>query len=121
MAQKDYYQILGVDRNASADAIKKAYRKLAMKFHPDHNPENPDAEARFKQIQQAYEILTGRKHPNRISPAAIYRKNYPPWFFTDEHPFFSFFRAIKTYGARNKKDQNSSDLSNLEGANNATE
>jgi curved DNA-binding protein len=55
---KDYYQILGVSRNASADEIKKAYRKLARKYHPDLNPNNSEAEKRFKDINEAHEILS---------------------------------------------------------------
>ncbi len=54
----DYYQTLGVGRSASADEIKRAYRKLAKKYHPDRNPDNPQAEQRFKDVQQAYEILS---------------------------------------------------------------
>jgi len=58
MAKKDYYEVLGVNRDASEDEIKKAYRKLAMKFHPDRNPDNPKAEEQFKEAKQAYEILS---------------------------------------------------------------
>ncbi len=55
--KRDYYEILGVDRNASASDIKKAYRKLAVKFHPDKNPDDKEAEDRFKELGEAYEIL----------------------------------------------------------------
>lgn len=54
---KDYYKILGVDRKASADEIKKAYRKLAVKYHPDKNPNDKKAEEKFKEMNEAYEVL----------------------------------------------------------------
>lgn len=55
--KRDYYDILGVKKTASADEIKKAFRKLAIKYHPDKNPDNKEAEAKFKEINQAYEVL----------------------------------------------------------------
>jgi len=58
MAKKDFYEILGVNRDASEAEIRKAYRKLAMKYHPDRNPDNPRAEEQFKEAKQAYEILS---------------------------------------------------------------
>jgi molecular chaperone DnaJ len=55
---KDYYKILGVEKNASDDVIKKAYRKMAKKYHPDANPNNPEAESKFKEVAEAYENLS---------------------------------------------------------------
>ena len=57
-SKRDYYEILGLNRDASGDEIKKAFKKLAMKFHPDRNPDNPKAEASFKEVKEAYEILS---------------------------------------------------------------
>ena len=57
MPGKDYYKILGVSKSASAEEIKKAYRKLALKYHPDHNKGNNSAEAMFKDINEAYAVL----------------------------------------------------------------
>jgi len=58
MAKRDYYDILGVSKDASKEDIKKAYRRLAMKNHPDRNPDDKDAEARFKEASEAYEVLS---------------------------------------------------------------
>jgi molecular chaperone DnaJ len=58
MPKRDYYEVLGVNRDASEDDIKKAYRKLAMKHHPDRNPDNPKAEEHFKDAKEAYEALS---------------------------------------------------------------
>ena len=58
MAKRDYYEVLGVDKSASADEIKKAYRKLAVKYHPDKNPGDKEAEEKFKEAAEAYSILS---------------------------------------------------------------
>jgi len=57
-SKKDYYELLGVDRSDSVDVIKKAYRKLAMKHHPDKNPDDAKSEAMFKAVAEAYEVLS---------------------------------------------------------------
>jgi molecular chaperone DnaJ len=74
---KDYYKILGVERGASEDEIKKAYRKMAMQYHPDKNPDNPEAESKFKDAAEAYDILST---PDKKS-------NYDKYGTTDGNPF----------------------------------
>ena len=58
MAKRDYYEILGVGKSAAADEIKKAYRKVAMQYHPDRNPGDKAAEEKFKEAAEAYEVLS---------------------------------------------------------------
>ncbi|MBL0884288.1 MAG: DnaJ domain-containing protein, partial [Chitinophagaceae bacterium] len=58
MAKRDFYEILGVSKSASADEIKKAYRKVAMQYHPDRNPNDKEAEEKFKEAAEAYEVLS---------------------------------------------------------------
>lgn len=65
MEYKDYYKILGVDRKASAEEIKRSYRKLALKYHPDRNPNNKPAEDKFKEINEAYQVLSDPQKRSR--------------------------------------------------------
>ena len=65
MDKRDYYEVLGVDKTAGADDIKRAYRRLAIKYHPDKNPGNKDAEAKFKECAEAYEVLSDTEKRSR--------------------------------------------------------
>src|SRR6202165_4782489 len=63
--KRDYYEVLGVSRTCSAEELKRAYRKLALQFHPDRNPNDPQSEARFKEINEAYEVLSDQAKRQR--------------------------------------------------------
>ena len=65
MSKRDYYEVLGVSKGASEEEIKKAYRKLAIKYHPDKNPNDKEAEEKFKEAAEAYEVLSNAEKKQR--------------------------------------------------------
>ena len=65
MAKRDYYEVLGVSKNATDEEIKKAYRKKAIQFHPDKNPGNKEAEEKFKEAAEAYDVLSNPEKRQR--------------------------------------------------------
>ncbi len=99
MAKKDFYEILGVGRNASQDEIKKAYRQMALKYHPDRNSGNKEAEERFKEAAEAYEVLSDpekRQRYNQFGFDGLRGTNYRD--FTDINDIFNTFGDIFTGG-----------------------
>src|SRR5512135_1011686 len=100
MAKKDYYEILGVSRSAGADEIKKAYRQMALKYHPDRNPGNKEAEEKFKEAAEAYEVLgdqAKRQRYDQYGHEGIRGTDFRP--FTDVNDIFSTFSDIFGGGA----------------------
>lgn len=112
---KDYYKILGIGRDASASEIKKAYRKLARKFHPDLNPGDKTAEAKFKEIQESYSVLSDPKrksqydqfgfvgdHPPPGAGRASYSSGFEGFDFSDygTSSFADFFESLFGRGGR---------------------
>ncbi len=97
MTKKDYYEVLGVEKSASKDEMKKAYRKLAMQFHPDRNPDNKEAEEKFKEAAEAYEILSDddkRAKYDRFGHDGVRGSAYGSQGFTDINDIFSHFSDI---------------------------
>jgi len=93
----DYYDILGVDKGSSKDEIKKAYRKVAMKFHPDRNPDNKDAETKFKEAAEAYSVLSDdqkKAQYDQFGHAGMNGNGFNSSGFTDMNDIFSNFSDI---------------------------
>src|SRR5215467_2839293 len=77
-SKQDYYGVLGVSRDSKADEIRKSYRKLARKYHPDLNPGDKAAEERFKKVQEAYDVLSDSKKRQVYDQYGFYSDNIPP-------------------------------------------
>src|ERR1041384_3692039 len=77
-SKTDYYELLGVPRNASAKDIRAAFRKLARKYHPDLNPGDKGAEEKFKQLQEAYDVLSDSKKRQMYDQHGFYSDNFQP-------------------------------------------
>ena len=78
VAKRDYYDILGVGRDADEQQLKSAYRKLALQHHPDRNPDNPDSEVRFKEAAEAYSVLTDGQNARPMIASAMPVCKAPP-------------------------------------------
>ena len=97
MAKRDYYEILGVDRNASKEEFRKAYRKLAMQYHPDRNPDDKEAEEKFKEAAEAYEVLSHdekKARYDRFGHEGVKGSAYGSQGFSDINDIFSHFSDI---------------------------
>lgn len=100
MAKRDYYQVLGVGRTASQEEIRKAHRKLVRQYHPDANRDNPDAAEKFREVQEAYDVLsdTDKRHQyDEFGPAGV--GDAP----RDTDPYEAYRRASAGRGARSWK------------------
>jgi molecular chaperone DnaJ len=101
MTKRDYYEVLGINRNASKEDIRKAYRKLAMQFHPDRNPDDQTAEAKFKEAAEAYEVLNNdekKARYDRFGHEGV-KSGFGSQGFTDINDIFSHFSDIFSGGS----------------------
>ena len=92
---KDYYEILGVSKSASADEMKKAYRKLAMKYHPDKNPGDKKAEDRFKELNEAYQTLSDAKAKQNYDQFGHFSSQAGGAGFGAGNPFEGFAQGFR--------------------------
>ena len=114
-SRKDFYEILGVPGDASEEEIKKAYRRMAMKYHPDRNPDDPQAEVRFKEAAEAYEVLRDpqkRAHYDRFGHEGLNNSGFQGFRNTDDifSTFSDIFGDFFGYGNRGPRPQAGADL-----------
>ncbi|MGC8916334.1 MAG: molecular chaperone DnaJ [Thermoanaerobaculum sp.] len=116
-AKRDYYEVLGVGRNATQEEIKKAYRRLALQYHPDKNPGNKEAEEKFKEAAEAYAVLSDpekRAHYDRFGHAGVGEQpftGFSPDIFADFADILgSFFGFEGVFGRRSSGPQRGADL-----------
>jgi len=111
VAKRDYYEVLGVDRNASVEEVKSAYRKLALKYHPDRNPNNQEAEEKFKEAAEAYSVLSDSEKRSSydrfghqgVGAGAGAGAGFDPSAFTDFADIFGdFFGFGDIFGQRGR-------------------
>lgn len=113
--RKDFYEILGIPGDASEEEIKKAYRRMAMKYHPDRNPDDPQAEVRFKEAAEAYEVLRDpqkRAHYDRFGHEGLNNSGFQGFRNTDDifSTFSDIFGEFFGYGSRGPRPQAGADL-----------
>lgn len=97
---RDYYEVLGIEKGADATAVKKAYRKAALKYHPDRNPDDPDAEEKFKEVSEAYSVLSDdekRQIYDQYGHDGLRGRGFDP-NFTDLSDIFSAFGDLFGFG-----------------------
>lgn len=115
MEYKDYYKTLGVDKSATQDEIKKAYRKLAMKFHPDRNPGNKSAEEKFKELTEANEVLSDPDKRKKYDTLGANWKQYQHTGGQGFDDFFTNFRGGKSSTGSGTTYEFSGDLGDMFG------
>jgi len=115
MEYKDYYKILGVEKSATQDEIKKAYRKLAMKYHPDRNPGNKSAEEKFKEITEANEVLSDPEKRKKYDTLGANWKQYQHTGGQGFDDFFTHFGGSRSGGRTGATYEFSGDFGDIFG------